>query len=57
MDTKRREVCKWNGEAFDLARDAVNIRYIHLTYCCLLAWKANQSGIPIVHPLWYEFNQ
>ena len=45
-----------NKEAQDLAKESVIERYMMLPYWYTLSKEANETGNPIVRPIWWEYN-
>jgi alpha 1,3-glucosidase len=44
-------------EAQDLSKESIIERYMMLPYWYTLSKESNETGVPIVRPMWYEFNE
>ena len=55
IDTKRREPWLYSAGEMSLIRAAIRARYGLLPLWYTLFYEAEQSGVPPMRPLWYEF--
>lgn len=55
IDTKRREPWLFGPEATMLVRDAIRKRYMMLPFWYTQFYINNQTGLPVIRPLWVEF--
>ncbi|OQV19919.1 Neutral alpha-glucosidase AB [Hypsibius exemplaris] len=55
IDTRRREPWLFDEQSMFVMRDAVRARYTFLPFWYTLFFHANQTGAPLMRPLWYEF--
>lgn len=55
IDTKRREPWLYSDGEMSLIRAAIRTRYGLLPLWYTLFYEAEQSGVPPMRPLWYEF--
>lgn len=55
IDTKRREPWLFGDDVTALIKDAIIQRYKILPYIYTLNFEANQTGSPILRPMYYEF--
>lgn len=54
-DTKRREPWLFGERNTQIIREAIHVRYMFLPYFYTLFREANNTGIPVMRPLWMEF--
>lgn len=57
IDTKRREPWLYSKEEMGLIREALRWRYSYLPYWYTLFYITDQTGVPPMRPLFYEFPQ
>nr|AQW43007.1 aNeutral alpha-glucosidase AB [Nilaparvata lugens] len=55
IDTKRREPWLFGPEATSLIREAIRKRYMMLPFWYTQFYINNQTGLPVIRPLWAEF--
>jgi len=55
LDSKRREPWLYSQGEMKLIREAIRTRYSFLPFWYTLFYQADQTGIPMMRPLWYEF--
>ncbi|XP_055354259.1 neutral alpha-glucosidase AB-like isoform X2 [Paramacrobiotus metropolitanus] len=55
IDTRRREPWLFEQQSMLMIRDAIRARYTFLPYWYTLFYQANQTGLPPMRPLFYEF--
>lgn len=57
IDTRRREPWLFDEQTMLIIRDTIRARYTFLPFWYTLFFKASQTGLPMMRPLWYEFPQ
>lgn len=55
IDTRRREPWVFDEQSMYVMRDAIRARFTFLPFWYTLFFQANQTGVPLMRPLWYEF--
>ena len=55
IDTKRREPWLYSKEEMGLIREALRWRFSHLPYWYTLFYETEQTGVPPMRPVFYEF--
>lgn len=50
----KREPWEFGPKALEILREQLDLRYALLPYWYTLAWKASQTGEPLVRPLWWN---
>eukprot|EP00879_Flechtneria_rotunda_P012458 GHRR01013010.1.p1 GENE.GHRR01013010.1~~GHRR01013010.1.p1 ORF type:complete len:687 (+),score=194.43 GHRR01013010.1:1218-3278(+) len=55
LETQRREPWLFGEDTTRRIRDAIRTRYALLPYIYTLFRHTNQTGVPIMRPLWFEF--
>jgi alpha-glucosidase len=53
LETSRREPWAFGPEVLNILREVLRLRYQLLPYYYTLAWKAHQTGLPLVRPLFW----